>query len=90
MEAVWIPSGGAEIFGLPTGAGRPVARQGAGYSSYLRGPRVNRSPLAAAGPLYRWEGTGSTDARSSPFAAWSVLGPTHAQGAHSTAHLLLT
>ena len=26
-------------------------------------PRVNRSPLAAAGPLYRWEGTGSAVAR---------------------------
>lgn len=28
-----------------------------------RGPRVNWSPLAAGGPLYRWEGTGSADAR---------------------------
>jgi hypothetical protein len=28
-----------------------------------RGPRVNQSPLVAAAPLYRWEGTGFADAR---------------------------
>lgn len=60
MKEVWIPRVGVEKFSAArrVRAGRLLGRKQvifhicAGWT-LSRGPRVNRSPLAAAGPLYR-------------------------------------